>query len=108
MLIYFFKKKCLLFTAIQKSHYRVLDREIEFSLKKAEFGFWPRLTRSPQKPAWLKVDFDKWKVNDPDIDDDNNRNVLDDYPELYDKLQKEEKGYKIGSTAIQKKTIPMF
>ena len=85
-----------------------MDREIEFSLKKAEFGFWPRLTRSPQKPAWLKVDFDKWKVNDPDIDDDNNRNVLDDYPELYDKLQKEEKGYKIGSTAIQKKTIPMF
>lgn len=69
---------------------------MEFTLKKEQSGFWPRLTSSPQKPAWLKIDFDKWKSEDPDIDEEENRNVMDDYPGLYDKLQKEERGYRIG------------
>lgn len=73
-----------------------MDREVEFNLKKAESGFWPRLTKTPQKPAWLKIDFDKWKSEDPDIDEEEGRNVMDDYPGLYDKLQKEERGYRIG------------
>ncbi|KAL0271615.1 UNVERIFIED_CONTAM: hypothetical protein PYX00_008652 [Menopon gallinae] len=79
----------------EASTLKSLDRELEFNLKKIDTGFWPRLTKTPQKPAWLKIDFDKWKSEDPDIDEEEGRNVMDDYPGLYDKLQKEERGYRI-------------
>lgn len=69
---------------------------MEFTLKKIAPGFWPRLTGSPQKPVWLKIDFDKWRTDDPDIDGEENRNVIEDYPGLYDKLQKDERGYRLG------------
>lgn len=55
----------------------------------------PFFLAQPQKPSWLKVDFDKWKSED-DIEDEEeaNRNVVNDYPGLYDQLSKEELGYR--------------
>lgn len=47
----------------------------------------------PQKPSWLKVDFDKWKSED-DVEEEEPRNVMQDYPGLYDQLSKEELGYR--------------
>jgi len=39
----------------QESKLKVADRQVEFVLKKATDGWWPRLTATPQKPTWLKV-----------------------------------------------------
>lgn len=44
-------------------------RNIEICLKKAEDGFWPRLTKSQAKLPWLKVDFNKWKDEDDSEDE---------------------------------------
>jgi very-long-chain (3R)-3-hydroxyacyl-CoA dehydratase len=77
----------------EESKLKVADRQVEFVLKKATDGWWPRLTATPQKPTWLKIDFDRWKTED-DIDDEEPRDVMGDYPDLYEKLQKEELGYR--------------
>ncbi|XP_011640369.1 very-long-chain (3R)-3-hydroxyacyl-CoA dehydratase [Pogonomyrmex barbatus] len=77
-----------------ESNYKVIDREIDFVLKKKCNGWWPRLTSQPQKPSWLKIDFDKWKSEDMDDNEDEKRDILDDYPDMYDKLHKEEFGYR--------------
>lgn len=77
----------------EESKFKVTDRQVEFVLKKSTDGWWPRLTATPQKPTWLKIDFDRWKTED-DIDDEEPRDVMGDYPDLYEKLQKEELGYR--------------
>ncbi|PSN41372.1 hypothetical protein C0J52_19120 [Blattella germanica] len=77
----------------EDSKYKLTDRQVEFTLKKETNGWWPRLTATPQKPAWLKIDFDRWKMEDVD-DEDEPRDVLGDYPDLYEKLEKEELGYR--------------
>ncbi|XP_011162071.1 very-long-chain (3R)-3-hydroxyacyl-CoA dehydratase isoform X1 [Solenopsis invicta] len=77
-----------------ESNYKVIDREVDFILKKKYNGWWPRLTSQPQKPSWLKVDFDKWKSEDMDDNEDEKRDILNDYPNMYDKLHKEEFGYR--------------
>lgn len=64
---------------------------MEILVKKCENGWWPRLVATPQKPHWLKVDFDRWQTED-DVDEQP-RDVLDDYSKEYDRLQKEEFGY---------------
>jgi prostaglandin-E synthase len=51
-----------------KSLHVIRPRNIEFCLKKEEDSFWPRLTKSQAKLAWLKIDFNKWKDED---DSDN-------------------------------------
>lgn len=45
-----------------------ITRCIEFTIQKAEDAesFWPSLTTDKPKPAWLKVDFNKWKDEDED------------------------------------------
>ena len=58
--------------------------------------WWPRLISQPQKPAWLKIDFDRWESEDLN-DDDDVRDVREDYPNSYDQLQREEFGYKKGT-----------
>lgn len=60
------------------------------------------MTSQPQKPVWLKIDFDRWQSEDnlDDDDEEETRDVRDDYPNLYDKLQKEEMGYRSGCTNI--------
>ena len=36
-------------------------------------------------------------------DEDENRDIRQDYPEMYDKLHKEEFGYRRGNTKIRKR-----
>lgn len=77
-----------------ESSYKVIDRQVDFILKKKSSSWWPRLTSQPQKPSWLKIDFDKWKSEDMDDNDDEKRDIRNDYPDMYDKLHKEEFGYR--------------
>lgn len=77
----------------EESQYKVTDRQVDFTLRKKSEGFWPRLTATPQKPAWLKIDFDRWK-SEEDVDDEEPRDVMGDYPDLYGNLEKEELGYR--------------
>lgn len=64
-----------------------------------EKGWWSRLTSKPQKPAWLKIDFDRWQSEeDPNEEDVND--IREDYPGLYEQLQREELGYKPGMLCI--------
>lgn len=77
-----------------ESNYKVSDRQIDFILKKQTSDWWPRLTCQPQKPSWLKIDFDKWKSEDMEDNEDERRDIHDDYPYMYDKLHKEELGYR--------------
>ena len=53
----------------QKSHYRIIDRHVEFFITKKEAKLWPRLCQSTIKPHWLKVDFDKLETNDTEEED---------------------------------------
>ncbi|XP_072760797.1 very-long-chain (3R)-3-hydroxyacyl-CoA dehydratase [Anoplolepis gracilipes] len=77
-----------------ESNYKVIDRQVDFVLKKKCSSWWPRLISQPQKPSWLKIDFDKWKSEDMDDNDDEKRDICNDYPDMYDKLHKEEFGYR--------------
>lgn len=77
----------------EESHFKVTDRQIDFTLRKETDNWWSRLTAKPQKPAWLKIDFDRWKSED-DIEDDVPRDIRGDYPDLYEKLEKEEFGFR--------------
>ncbi|XP_012221184.1 very-long-chain (3R)-3-hydroxyacyl-CoA dehydratase isoform X2 [Linepithema humile] len=77
-----------------ESNYKVIDRQVDFILRKQACGWWPRLTCQPQKPSWLKIDFDKWKSEDMEDNEDEKRDIRDDYPDMYDKLHKEEFGYR--------------
>ena len=55
----------------QKSTYRVLDRNVEINLAKADKSDpWPRLTYNKQKPVWLRLDFDKWKLDDSEEEEE--------------------------------------
>ncbi|XP_073244120.1 very-long-chain (3R)-3-hydroxyacyl-CoA dehydratase-like isoform X2 [Porites lutea] len=51
---------------ITASNHKVLDRYVEFSIAKqaGQHEFWPRLIVDEQKPAWLKVNFDRWQSED--------------------------------------------
>lgn len=74
---------------------------MEFTIKKWEKGWWPRLVATPQKPQWLKVDFDKWLTEDDILEDEKPRDVIEDYSKEYDRLQKEEIGYIKGKSIIE-------
>uniref|UniRef100_U5ENU0 Very-long-chain (3R)-3-hydroxyacyl-CoA dehydratase n=1 Tax=Corethrella appendiculata TaxID=1370023 RepID=U5ENU0_9DIPT len=81
------------------SSYKVVDSKVDFIIKKAEKNWWPRLISQPQKPHWLKIDFDRWRSEDDlDLDDDDKeamaRDITKDYPDMYDKLHKQEYGYR--------------
>ncbi|XP_053612030.1 very-long-chain (3R)-3-hydroxyacyl-CoA dehydratase isoform X2 [Plodia interpunctella] len=73
---------------------RVFDNRVELSLQKSSVSWWPRLTAQPQKPAWLKINFDLWKSEDLQDSDEEKRDIMKDYPGMYDKLHKEELGYR--------------
>jgi very-long-chain (3R)-3-hydroxyacyl-CoA dehydratase len=49
---------------------------------------------SPQKPNFLKIDFDRWQSEDKDDDEEEPRDVMKDYPNLYGNLEKEELGFR--------------
>ncbi|CAG9117105.1 unnamed protein product [Plutella xylostella] len=73
---------------------RVFDNRVDLILQKEKPSWWPRLTAQPQKPAWLKINFDLWKSEDGGDSDEDKRDVMKDYPGMYDQLQKEEMGYR--------------
>ncbi|KAK3930700.1 Very-long-chain (3R)-3-hydroxyacyl-CoA dehydratase 3 [Frankliniella fusca] len=76
----------------EESSYKTSDREVLFTLKKVKKVWWSRLTATPQKPAWLKIDFERWKSEDGD-EEEETRDIINDYPDLYKNLHKEELGY---------------
>ncbi|XP_015601458.1 very-long-chain (3R)-3-hydroxyacyl-CoA dehydratase isoform X2 [Cephus cinctus] len=78
----------------EESYYKVIDRQVDIVLHKQCNAWWPRLTSQPQKPPWLKIDFDKWRSQDMDDNEEEKRDVCQDYPDTYDWLQKEELGYR--------------
>ncbi|XP_017774423.1 PREDICTED: very-long-chain (3R)-3-hydroxyacyl-CoA dehydratase [Nicrophorus vespilloides] len=79
-----------------ESTYKVTDSIVDFTIVKAEKGWWSRLMKQQQKPAWLKIDFQRWQneecLNDDD-EDEKVRDIREDYPQLYKNLQKEERGF---------------
>lgn len=75
----------------------MIDRQVDFVLMKRTKNWWPRLTGQPQKPSWLKIDFDKWKSEEVDDTEEVMRDICQDYPDLYDRVHKEEFGYRKGS-----------
>ncbi|XP_028162910.1 very-long-chain (3R)-3-hydroxyacyl-CoA dehydratase-like [Ostrinia furnacalis] len=77
---------------------RVLENRVDVVLQKRKPAWWPRLTAQPQKPAWLKINFDLWKSEDPQDSDEERRDIMKDYPGMYDRLQKEEMGYRREET----------
>lgn len=84
----------------QSSRYEILDKEINFTLHKKLNEWWPRLTCEPQKPQWLKVNFDKWESDSLECPIESNRNVCEDYPDVFDQLHKAEFGYKKGKKFV--------
>lgn len=47
---------------------------------------------------FLQINFDLWKSEDGGDSDEDKRDVMKDYPGMYDQLQKEEMGYRKGSS----------
>ncbi|CAL4122238.1 unnamed protein product, partial [Meganyctiphanes norvegica] len=82
------------------SQYRVLDRHVEFSLIKINSEFWERLLEDPRKHAWLKIDFDKW-VHQEDLSEEA-RDIMEDYPDLFDKIKGEEMGWATKRESMKK------
>ncbi|XP_017011742.2 very-long-chain (3R)-3-hydroxyacyl-CoA dehydratase 3 [Drosophila takahashii] len=71
----------------------VSDNKIELQIRKLEPEWWPRLVATPQKPHWLKVDFDRWRTEDDGEVEEKPRDVRQDYEKEYAELQKRELGY---------------
>lgn len=63
---------------VQDSHYRLLDREVQFTITKTNSDWWPRLLLETDKPAWLKVDFDKLRTEDDDEEEDNTEDTREE------------------------------
>lgn len=78
----------------QTTTLRVFDNRVDLVLQKTKPSWWPRVTAQPQKPAWLKINFDLWKVEDGQESDEEKRDVMQDYPGMYDRLHQEEMGYR--------------
>lgn len=66
-----------------------ITRCIEFTIPKAteNENFWPTLTSDKQKPAWLKVDFNKWKDEDEDDGFGDDAGYGDDFGNMDDMLK---------------------
>ncbi|XP_017857653.1 PREDICTED: very-long-chain (3R)-3-hydroxyacyl-CoA dehydratase [Drosophila arizonae] len=73
--------------------FSVTDHKIELQIRKAEPAWWQRLIATPQKPHWLRIDFDRWRTEDDGDLSEGTRDVREDYVEEYNKLQKQEIGY---------------
>ncbi|XP_059159418.1 very-long-chain (3R)-3-hydroxyacyl-CoA dehydratase 3-like [Physella acuta] len=52
----------------EKSRYRKTDLAVEFQIEKLVGETWPRLTEQRIKLPWLKIDFDKFPLDDSDED----------------------------------------
>lgn len=83
----------------RKNTIKITDRAVEFHLPKQSGEWWPRLTKTKEKPAWLKIDFERWQCeeDEDDVIESNTfrkRDIHGDYPGLYEKLRKDEFGYR--------------
>lgn len=58
--------------------------------------WWPRLISQPQKPQWLKIDFDRWQSPDDMSENEQVGDIFKNHPDIFDRLQKEELGYTKG------------
>ncbi|XP_064620467.1 very-long-chain (3R)-3-hydroxyacyl-CoA dehydratase-like [Lineus longissimus] len=72
----------------KKSKYRVTEKGIEFHIQKAIKESWPRLTYQQKKPAWLKVDFDKFEY-DSDLDADSSPEDTAAQKAMFDDIEKD-------------------
>jgi len=60
----------------EKSRYRTTELGVEFQIEKNVEESWPRLTAERLKLQWLKIDFDKFPVDDSEEEQDiSNRNI---------------------------------
>ncbi|XP_034833482.1 very-long-chain (3R)-3-hydroxyacyl-CoA dehydratase [Maniola hyperantus] len=73
---------------------RIFENRVEVVLQKEKVAWWPRLTAQPQKAPWLKINFDLWKSEDAQDSEEEPRDVMQDYPGMYDMLHKQEMGYR--------------
>ncbi|XP_066923689.1 very-long-chain (3R)-3-hydroxyacyl-CoA dehydratase-like isoform X2 [Clytia hemisphaerica] len=48
----------------EKCTYKINDRNVYFDIEKKEIDEWPRLLKATMKPVWLRIDFDRWKIDD--------------------------------------------
>ncbi|XP_022106677.1 very-long-chain (3R)-3-hydroxyacyl-CoA dehydratase-like [Acanthaster planci] len=72
------------------STYRISDRHVEINLVKAEANDpWPRVTHKKLKPAWLRLDFDKWLADDSDDEDDQQSQALDEQRETLKRIERD-------------------
>ncbi|KAK3757930.1 hypothetical protein RRG08_058244 [Elysia crispata] len=88
----------------EKSRYRKTDIAVEFQIQKAGSETWPRLTSERLKLPWLKIDFDKFPLDDSDIEEDMEfENGTSTQKEMLDKISVElaSKTSKDGITATQ-------
>lgn len=54
-----------------------IARCLEFTISKAESGpYWPTLTKDKKKPPFLKVDFNKWRDEGSDGEQDSDSNNM--------------------------------
>lgn len=100
-----------LYEAIDKSRctHKVTASRVDIVLEKEVEEWWPRLTSTPQKPHFLKIDFDKWRPSKEDEDafadeekenkhvhqdQERSRQLLEDYPNIMDQVEQEELGYR--------------
>ncbi|CAD6996939.1 unnamed protein product [Ceratitis capitata] len=90
----------IFYSNIDEEHcsYRVYDSKVELLIQKCECNSWPRLISTPQKPHWLRIDFDRWQTEEEMLEDEKPRNVLEDYSKELQRVQKEEFGYLKEST----------
>lgn len=45
----------------------------------------------------LQIDFDRWRCDpEDDVEEEESRNVMNDYPGMYERLEKDEIGYRKG------------
>lgn len=54
------------------------SRHLELVIPKTETKWWPRLLKSTAKTAWIKVDFNKWKDEDEENDEEGD-NKFDNF-----------------------------
>lgn len=85
---------------------KITGRSIELKLTKQDPKFWPRLLHETSKPAWLKIDFDKW-THEEDLQDEA-RDVLEDYPGLYDQMKAAETGSVMKPESLRKVYLFMY
>lgn len=102
--------------------YELIDQQLQFILRKQTEEKWPRLSTEDTDPSWIIPDSDKMtkkslcndkKTSKPvfkklseeyaglnnkfHTEDFEKRDINEDYPHMYDKLHKEELGYRRGS-----------